>query len=172
MDVLTTFDWQRLGTVTTVGDRVTFPGGRAVPGVWRLSAGPQTYHGSARDLRSAMYALTTPGPTQSTNQRVHQAAQVALDRRELVTVDVITTAKVRVHEQDAPLSLEPDENRALVKAAAILAGQATDIHPESAEYRRALVAAQRSVARLAETDMMKADTSRRPAEVERLDVRV
>lgn len=166
------FDWRPLGTVTMIADKVTFPSGRAVPGIWRVSVGPHAHHGSAKDLRSAMYALTTPGPTQTTNQRIHDAARTGLANSQLVVVDVITTAQVNIHGQQVPLNLEPDDNRAFVKAAAILAAENPDPDPESADYRRALAAAQQTVITLAATDMMRADTNGKPTEPDKLDVKM
>ncbi|MDG4752828.1 hypothetical protein AB0N38_33785 [Micromonospora aurantiaca] len=166
------FEWRRLGTVTMTADKVTFPSGPAVPGVWRVSVGPHAHHGSAKDLRAAMYALTTPGPTQSTNQRVHDAARAGLARGQLAVVDVITNAQVNIHGEQVPLGLEPDDNRAFIKAAAILAAESPDPDPDSADYRRTLAAAQRAVTALAATDIMRADTHGKPTQPDRLDVKM
>jgi hypothetical protein len=170
-EVQANFEWRRLGTVTMTGDRVTFPSGPAVPGVWRVGVGRHAHHGSAKDLRAAMYALNTPGPTQTTNQRVHDAAEKGLARAQLVVVDVITAAQVHVYGQPVPLDLELDDSRALIKAAATLATENPDPDPESVDYRRALAAAQQTVTALAATDMMSADTRGKPAAPERVDVK-
>ncbi|SCL70392.1 hypothetical protein GA0070606_5384 [Micromonospora citrea] len=170
--VQASFEWRRLGTVTMIADKVMFPSGPAVPGVWRVSVGPHAHHGAAKDLRAAMYALTTPGPTQSTNQRVNDAARGGLAHRQLVVVDVITSAQVNIHGKQVPLNLEPDDNRAFIKAAAILAAENPDPDPDSADYRRALAAAQRTVTALAGTDMMGADTSGKPTEPDKRDVKL
>jgi hydroxylamine reductase (hybrid-cluster protein) len=165
------FEWHRLGTVTMIADKATFPSGPTVPGIWRVSISQQAHHGAAKDLRSAMYALTTPGPTQTTNQRVNDAAREGLVEARLVVVDVITSAQVNVHGQQVSLNLELDDSRAFVKAAAILAGENADPDPESVDYRRALAAAQKTVAALATTDMMRADTHGKPAEPHKADVK-
>jgi hypothetical protein len=171
MQVQADFEWHRLGAVTVVADKVTFPSGPAVPGVWRVSVGQDALHGAAKDLRSAMYALTTPGPTQTTNQRVNDAARAGLTQARLVVVDVVTSAQVDVHGQQVPLNLDLDDSRAFVKAAAILAAENADPDPDSVDYRRALAAAQRAVADLAATDMMRADTRGKPTEPGRAAVK-
>jgi hypothetical protein len=119
-----------------------------------------------------MYALTTPGPTQSTNQRVHDAARTGLAQEQLVVVDVITTAQANVYGQQVPLNLELDDSRALIKAAAMLAAENADPDPESVDYRRALATAQQTVTALAATDLMRADTHGKPTTPDKLDVKL
>ncbi|MEU2015369.1 hypothetical protein ABZ541_04895 [Micromonospora sediminicola] len=89
-----------------------------------------------------------------------------------MVVDVITGARANIHGKQVPLNLEPDDNRAFIKAAAKLAADNPDPDPESADYRRALAAAQRAVTALADTAMMGADTDGKPTEPDRRDVKM
>ena len=168
----TRFGWRSLGAVTLAAGKLTFPGGLAVPGVWRVTVGGEAYHGAAKDLRAAMYALTTPGPTQSTNQRVHEAAQSGVIGQQLVVVDVVTAAEAEVNGRLVPLNLDLDDNRALVKAAWILTTEHADPDPESAEYRRAHAAARDAVCALAATDLMKAVPGGKPSKPDNADVKL
>ncbi|KAB1118632.1 hypothetical protein F6X54_02595 [Micromonospora aurantiaca] len=85
---------------------------------------------------------------------------------------MITNAQVNIHGEQVPLGLEPDDNRAFIKAAAILAAESPDPDPDSADYRRTLAAAQRAVTALAATDIMRADTHGKPTQPDRLDVKM
>jgi len=119
-----------------------------------------------------MYQIASPGPTQTTNQKVHQAALRGQTAEEPITVAVITAAEVEARGGRTALDLESDDMRALVKSAAIIAADNRDPDPESIKYRAALAAAQKAVARLATTDVMKSTPDGKPVQPSKEDVKV
>lgn len=70
-------EWARVGPILAEGGRPQFPSVRSVPGVYRFSlvvAGTDDatiYVGETDNLRQRMNGYRNPGPTQSTNVRIH-----------------------------------------------------------------------------------------------------
>jgi len=170
MDVCVSFDWRRLGTVTLVSGKLSFPATPAVPGVWRVAVGDEVHHGAAQNLRTAAYMLAAPGPTQTTNQRVHNAIVNGLDVGRAAVLDVITAARGGPGSRLASLDLAVDEVRALVKAAAVNT-QDQDPDPDSAAYRRAHAAVREAVVELARCDLMLPLADGRPLQPAPGDIR-
>src|SRR5215207_817273 len=54
---------------------------------------------------------------------VHDAARTGVDNKQLVVVDVVTAVEAAVNGRLVQLNLDLDDNRALVKAAAILTAE-------------------------------------------------
>jgi hypothetical protein len=161
-DIRVRFEWQPAGAVALTDGKPSFPNVSAKPGVWRVMIGETAYHGATRDLRATMYQLTAPGPTQTTNQRVHNAALAGLKDRKPVNLAVVTAAEGKAGDGWFPLDLDSDDVRSLLKAATAITVEQSDPDPDSATYRAALNTAQQVVTALAESDLMRSTPAGKP----------
>ncbi|WP_199435225.1 DUF7662 domain-containing protein [Qaidamihabitans albus] len=127
LDVRITMEWQRAGHVTLddAGD-VVFPALPCQSGIYRLTLAdaadqelPKVYIGESDDLRHRTYHYRRPGPTQQTNQRIHDELRAHLYCGGTVTLAVALHATIESRGEAETLPLGRKTARVLAEHAAL-----------------------------------------------------
>ncbi len=116
-----TFEWLTGGALTLVHGKLSFPGMPSSPAVYRFTLRDLTGHerhyvGESDNLARRMGNYRHPGPTQPTNQRLHERIVQTIAGEGQVRLAAVLTAEL----DGEPMDLRSKAARRLIENAALL----------------------------------------------------
>lgn len=124
MRVGVTFRWTAAGQILLEGEeRLEFPRLPAEPGLYRFrlvkADRSTTYVGETVNLHRRMAGYRSPGPSQTTNQRLNQRMRAHLGSGGQVLIETCTEATLDVNGEQRTLDLGARKSRLLAENAAL-----------------------------------------------------